>query len=106
MVEHMEIKDQDAFTQTIADGVTLVDFYSEWCSSCRLFASVIDEVAEIFEGKLKVVKLDIDKVEEVAREYHVMSVPAVIIFKDGQMMEKNIGLTDTDDLSELVEKVL
>lgn len=106
MVEHIEITDQDTFNQTISGGVTLVDFYTEWCGSCRLFATVIDEVAEIYEGKLKVVKLDIDKVEEVAREYNVMSVPAVIIFKDGQMMEKNIGLTDTDDLSELVEKVL
>jgi len=106
MVEHIEIKDQDTFTQTIASGVTLVDFYSEWCGPCKIFASVIDEIAEIFGGKLKVAKLDIDKVEEVAREYNVMSVPAVIIFKDGQMMEKNIGLSDTDDLSELVEKVL
>jgi len=106
MVQHIEIADQDAFKQTIASGVTLVDFYSEWCGPCKMFAPIVDEVADLFEGQLKIAKVDIDKVEEVAREYKVMSVPTVIIFKDGQAMEKNAGLADTDDLTDLVKKVL
>lgn len=72
-------------------GVTLVDFYAEWCGPCKMIAPILEELSSEMYGKANVVKVDIDKMPELAHVYEVMAVPTLIIFKNGKPMEKVMG---------------
>ena len=67
-----------------AEGPVLVDFYADWCRSCRLLAPVLDELATDWEGKVKVVKLDVEKHPATADRHGIMSIPTLILFEEGQ----------------------
>ncbi len=86
----------------------LVDFWAEWCMPCRMLTPTIEEVASDFNGKAKVGKIDTDKSRNVAVEYKITAIPTVIIFKDGQVKKKFVGLTSKGELAgalnELVTK--
>ncbi|HCS93653.1 MAG TPA: thioredoxin [Bavariicoccus seileri] len=98
-----EVNDK-IFHDTIADGVTLVDFWAPWCGPCRMQAPAIEAISEEFEDRLKVAKLNVDDNQKTAQEFGVMSIPTLIIFKDGEEVDKVIGLHSEEQLTELVEK--
>ncbi len=75
---------EESFANEIADGLVLVDFYADWCGPCKMIAPVLDELAQEVEKTAKVVKVNVDHCKEVAAEYQVMSIPTLILFKDGQ----------------------
>lgn len=80
------------FEQTLKDNqYVLVDFWAEWCGPCRMVAPVIEDLAGEYEGKIKVTKLDVDANPQTAMKYRVMSIPTVILFKDGQPAEVMVG---------------
>jgi thioredoxin 1 len=79
------------FESTIAEGVTLVDFWAPWCGPCRMIAPVIEELAEDFEGKAKIAKVDTDEQGEVAQKYGIRSIPTLILFKDGEPVDQMVG---------------
>lgn len=81
------------FDETIgaASEAVVVDFWAEWCGPCKQIAPVLDEIAEEQAGKLKVVKLNVDENPETARRYDVMSIPTLIVFKDGVPDKKLVG---------------
>lgn len=88
--------------------VILVDFYAVWCGPCRMQAPILEEVEEhYFDNKnVMICKLDIDENNEIAIENGVMSIPTLIIFKNGKMLEKIIGLTDKEDIIEKINLYL
>ena len=85
-----EITDQD-FTTTIESGVTMVDFWAPWCAPCRMVAPVLDELQTEMGDSASIVKLNVDDHPETAGEFGITSIPALLVFKDGKMVERHIG---------------
>ena len=86
-----------------SDKPTLVDFWAIWCGPCKMVAPVVDEIARENEGKLKVMKLDVDDNQGTAMTYGVMSIPTLILFKDGQPVERIVGFKPKSDLWKKIE---
>ncbi len=84
----------------------LVDFYADWCGPCKMMAPVVENLAESFEGKVKVGKLNIDDEMDIAQKYRVMSIPTFIIFKDGKAVETSVGAMQKDELEKKLQKIL
>ena len=80
----------------------LVDFIATWCGPCKALAPIVEKVADDFEGKVKVGKLDIDANGELTRKYGVRSVPTVLVFKGGEKVGQHVGLTTRDKLLQLL----
>lgn len=97
--------DDTNFEKEVMSGElpVLVDFWAEWCAPCRLISPIIDELAGEYEGKLKVVKLDVDKGPNVSSRYAVTSIPTLIIFKNGTPMEKVIGAVSKNKLKGMID---
>ena len=89
----------DNFDSTVGDGVTLVDFWAEWCGPCKMMTPVIDELATEFGDKVKVGKIDVDSQQDLAMKYQVSSIPTLIVFKDGEIAERFVGVTSKSDLA-------
>ncbi len=98
--------DESNFDETIKDGVVLVDFWATWCGPCRMLAPTIEELAEDYEGKVKVCKLDVDENQSIAMRFKVMSIPTVFVFKNGEPVKKIIGLSDKDEYAEVLDSLL
>lgn len=74
-----------------SNDVILVDFSAEWCGPCKMLAPIVEELSNEMQGKAKVFKIDVDKSGDIAQKYGIMSVPTVMIFKDGKAVDKMIG---------------
>jgi thioredoxin 1 len=81
-----------------ADLPTLVDFWAVWCGPCKMIAPVLEEIAQEYEGQLQVTKLDVDHNNDSAFKYGVMSIPTLILFKDGQPAERIVGFMPKEKL--------
>ena len=84
----------------------LVDFWAEWCGPCKMIAPALDELAEAYAGKAKVVKVDIDQNQGTALKYHVRSIPMLLLFKDGQVQATQIGAVGKAQLAQMIDKAL
>ena len=83
----------------------LVDFWAEWCSPCRQIAPIVDQLAQEFSGRVKIGKVNIDRVAELAGRYGIMSIPTLMIFKDGKPLETMVGLRSKGALVEKLEEL-
>ena len=106
MAANVVYLDDTSFKDAIASGVTLVDFYADWCGPCRMIAPIIEELSLEFNGKAKIAKVDIEKAQEVTTELNVTSIPTVILFKDGKEVKRFVGLRDKAALKSLVSSAL
>jgi len=89
-----------------SDLPVLVDFWAEWCGPCRMVAPVLEEVNAELGEKLKIVKVNVDEEGELAQRYGVMSIPTLIVFKDGEAVETSVGFQPKKDLISRVESHL
>lgn len=94
MAEGKVILDDSNFDSTIAKGVTLVDFYADWCGPCRMIAPLMEELSAEYAGKAVIAKLDVDKAQVTASKYEVTSIPTVMLFIDGQKVKSVVGVRD------------
>lgn len=97
-----------SFDETVhkATGPVLVDFWAPWCGPCRMLVPIIEQIADEFAGKAKVCKLNTDDARDTAVEFNISAIPTVILFKDGQVQKKWVGLTSKKDISEAINKLL
>ena len=98
----------DSFEQDVlkSDIPVLIDFWATWCAPCRLLAPAIDQLADEFEGRVKVSKLDVDNNPQTAMNYGVRSIPAVLIFKGGQLVDNIVGNVPKAKLIERINAIL
>mgnify|MGYP002615635328 FL=1 len=89
-----------------SENLSIVDFWAPWCGPCRKMSAVIDEVANEFEGKVNVCKINTDENLKSAKEYSISGLPSILIFKDGKPIERLVGLMPKDTLSNNIKKHL
>ena len=102
----MRIVEEKDFANEIKEGVVLVDFFAPWCGPCRIMGQILEDIAGEVEGKVKVFKVDVDQSGEVARSFGIMSIPTLIIFKDGKEQEKHVGIWQYEDCGNALKKYL
>ena len=90
------------FKEKVLDnkGVAVIDFWAEWCGPCRLIAPIIEELAQDYDGKALIGKLDVDNNPEVSMKYGIRSIPTILILKDGEVVEKHVGTTTKTNLEQ------
>lgn len=101
-VEHLT---ESNFNEKIASGVVLVDFFATWCGPCKMLSPIVEEIADECDGSFAVFKIDIDEAEDVAMDFGIMSVPTLIIFKDGEEAERMIGVQPKTAIIEKIKSL-
>lgn len=87
-------------------GLVVVDFWASWCGPCKMLAPIIDDIAKDYDGKILIGKVNVDEEPSIAEKYEVMSIPTVILFKDGKPVEKSIGLVPKAKLTKMIDENL
>jgi thioredoxin 1 len=103
----MEIKDHDFKDKVINnDKLVLVDFWAEWCGPCRTLSPILDEIAEDYQDKLDLAKVDIDQNQEYAVKYGIRNIPTVLLFKNGEIVDKQVGVAPKKKYVDSIEQYL
>lgn len=99
---------KENFEDTVLKASTpvLVDFWASWCGPCRMVSPVIDELAEEYADKIVVGKVNVDEESELATKYSIISIPTILIFRDGKVVEKSVGVQSKDDFCDMIDKLL
>lgn len=107
MAKAIEINDSN-FDQEVSEysGVVLLDFSAEWCGPCKRLAPTINELATEYEGKARIAHLDVDNARQTASKFGIMSVPTIIIFKNGDEVGRSIGLVPKQNLVDQLDAAL
>jgi len=92
------------FDETIKSGVTLVDFWAPWCGPCQMQGPIVDKIAEAYGDKATVGKINVDDNPETAAKFGVMSIPTIIIFKDGEKVKQFVGVQSEDTLKAVIDQ--
>ncbi len=105
MGKYIDLKN-DNFAETVAKGVTLVDFWAPWCGPCRMIAPVVEELAEDFDGKATIAKVNTDEEQDIAIKYGIRSIPTLLIFKDGEVVDQMVGAAGKQVLADKIDSFL
>ncbi len=105
MGKYIELTNEN-FEATTKEGVALVDFWAPWCGPCRMIAPVIEELAEDFDGKAAICKVNTDEQQELASKFAVRSIPTILIMKDGEVVETMVGAASKAAFAEKLNALL
>ena len=105
MAKYVEVNN-DNFEATVAEGVTMVDFWAPWCGPCRMIAPVIEELAEDFDGKATIAKCNTDEEQDLAVKHGIRSIPAILFFKNGEVVDQMVGAASKDQFAEKINALL
>ena len=86
------------------EGITIVDFYANWCGPCRMLSPVLEELEEE-NGNISIAKVDVDEARELAMKYKISAIPALLFFKDGELVSTEVGFMSKDDLLEVLKGI-
>ena len=89
-----------------SDKPVLIDFWAAWCGPCRMVSPIVEEISKEYEGKLKVGKINVDDNSKVASQYGIMSIPSLLFFKGGQVIDQVVGAVPKQQLTDKVDKIL
>ena len=106
IVAYVQESEFDAVLTGSEEKVVVVDFTATWCGPCRLISPLMDQLAEEYKGRAKVVKVDVDNNKPIFKKFGLRSIPAVLIFKDGDLAETIVGVSPYEQFSEAVQKLL
>ncbi len=103
----LEIKDFTFEEEVLqADELVMVDFFAHWCAPCRMIAPILEEIAQEYQGKVKIVKINVDENSLTAANYKVLSIPTILFFKDGEIKETIVGFQDKESLTRRIEELI
>ena len=102
----MKVLNEKDFEENVKSGISIVDFYATWCMPCRMFADILEDINEEIGDKINIFKVDVDESENLARKFGIMSIPTVVIMRDGEMKEKHVGVWQKDDCVDAAKKYL
>lgn len=105
MGQYIELT-KDNFEESTKSGVALVDFWAPWCGPCRMLAPVIDKLAEAYAGKANICKVNTDEQEELSAQYGIRSIPTILFFKDGKVVDQMVGATSEQSLKDKLDSLL
>ena len=98
------INNEDELNEVTKEGITIVDFYANWCGPCRMLAPVLEELEEERDD-LKIAKVDVDEARELAMKYRISAIPALLFFKDGKLSKNEVGFMTKDDLISIINEI-
>jgi len=102
-----DVSDQDFDAEVLqSDQPVLVDFWAAWCAPCRIIAPTVDQVAQDYSGRAKVVKLNVDDNREISARFNIRGIPTLLLFKDGEVKDQIVGATSKDHISRLIDAQL
>ena len=101
MATELSTKD---FEEKIQEGVTLVDFYAPWCGPCKMIAPVLEQLSTELEGKVNIIKVDVDVEQQLAQKYNVMSIPTLLLFKEGNVIGQVVGFQSKAMLEKFIQR--
>ncbi|MGA1582901.1 MAG: thioredoxin [Saprospiraceae bacterium] len=93
------------FKESVLDneGISVIDFWAEWCGPCKMITPIIEELSKEYEGKATIGKLNVDENPEVSMKYGIRNIPTILILKNGEVVEKQVGVTTKAKLAEKIE---
>lgn len=106
MSEHIKYLNDDNFQSTVDHGVTLVDFYADWCGPCRMIAPIVEALAEDMKDSAQIAKLDIEKAQKTTSDFGVTSIPTIIIFKEGKEVNRLVGIQNKPSLEKAIKNAM
>lgn len=106
MITYLTELTKDNFYNFIKNNLTLIDVNAEWCGPCKMISPIIDEISNEYYGKISIGKLDVDSCPEITNELGIRNIPALLLYKDGEIVDKLIGAVNKKTITSLIDKYI
>lgn len=106
MITYLTELTKDNFYSFIKNNLTLIDVNAEWCGPCKMISPIIDEISNEYYGKISIGKLDVDSCPEITNELGIRNIPALLLYKDGEIVDKLIGAVNKKTITSLIDKYI